>query len=732
MAIWNPTDLQSEIRQAIHDQLATQGNNALHPAMDNQELGEREEAARAYADENPRHFVEYVSECVRTSHDAVFHIRELQQECWNVYQEEEPPQYQLKEDWQSRVVVPKPHSAVQFAVAQVRKAFTPEFLAVKNETRPAVANFWLKLMKVLLDPSHANFIIRYLDATEMSFAIGQSLEMVPYWVPGVGLQYALIEPWKIHRDPDATPRDPQSGMYWVHEEFQDLYVLREGQKTGQYINVDRVQEDSHNPENPEMDPEIEAERKRHFWVRNKFRTMILTREFYGTVLDSRGDMLLPSANYVVAGQTVIAPPEAVRFPSLRWPGISFSPLPHLLRHDGRSLLQGIRTLWYFMCSLLTLHNDNLNWIVNPMTEITHSALIDQDDIDVFPGKTYLTRETMNGQQAIRTVDRRFISGDVLPNLQYGDSLFQTGTFVNATVQGLPGYRSEITAREQAQHLDQSLTIFAKMGINLEFGALRAIQAGMETVMVNATVSDLLHWLPPEDLLSVGLDPRNTDPTVAPLPELLGQFSVSGLSAFVESMEVVNKIESMIVPMAHSPVFGPYMRPYQIAKSIETRLGLQDEDLLVTEDEAKQIVAHQQQAVAQAQQMQQQLAQAQAALEQQKLQLEAQKLALEAQKIALEGENQARQAMIDAAQLEQERQNLMQEQALAAAELAKLGAEIQRVEAEIGRVIVQTGQVVAQIDLERQKAETAAKEGQQKIALARQQAKTQAAQGDRRA
>ena len=719
MAVYNPaTDVFAAVQQRLRD--LQQGRNL--PEFDDQETAERTDAAQAYAGENERHFVSYIEDAVKTSRDSALHVRNVQQECWAVYQEDEPPTYALKEDWQSRVVVPKPYSAVQFAKAQVRKAFTPEFLSVKDARRPDLAHFWLKLLKLQLDQNHARFIIRYLDAVEMAFAIGQSMEMIPYWVPGHGLQYTLVEPWKIHRDPDATPRDPQSGMYWIHEEFQDLYTLQQGQMDGRYINVERVQEGETNPQNPEMDKTLEAERKKYFWYRSAFRRMALVREFYGTVLSPRGELLLPSATYTVAGTCVIALPETVPYRSLRWPGISFSPLPHLLRHDGRSLLQGIRTLWYFMCSLLTLHNDNLNWIVNPMTEITQSLLIDQDDIDVFPGKTYVTRESMNGQQAVRTVDRRFISSEILPNLQYGDSLFQTGTFVNATVQGLPGYRSEITAREQAQHLDQSLTVFASMGVNLEFGALWAIQAGMETIMANATMGELREWMTDEDLAALGQVAMLTPQDQAPIPAIQGEMGISGLSAFLENVEVLNKIETMVIPMAESPVFNPYTKPHNIAKAVETRLNLRDEDLFVDEAEADAILQQQHQQVQQAQQMQQQLIQAQMALEQQKLQMEAEKTQLEAQKIALEGQNLQRQALIDQAQLEQERQNLIEEQRLAEAELAKVGAEIQRVQAEIGRAVMQIHVMAEQIALDQQKAALAERESQQKLKIALMQAR----------
>jgi hypothetical protein len=54
------------------------------PEMDAQELAEREEAAKAYAGENEKHFVEYLEDCVTTSMNANEEVREVQDECWDL------------------------------------------------------------------------------------------------------------------------------------------------------------------------------------------------------------------------------------------------------------------------------------------------------------------------------------------------------------------------------------------------------------------------------------------------------------------------------------------------------------------------------------------------------------------------------------------------------------------------------------------------------------------------
>lgn len=432
----------------------------------------------------------------------------------------------------------------------------------------------------------------------MAFAVGQSMEMVPQWEPGSGLRYALVEPWKIHRDPDTVSREPQSGMYWIHQEYLDYYALKEGERNGIYRNIPDMgpggeygdpKNDSH------LTKEEIARRKDMLWNRSRYRTMALTSEFWGTVLDSRGELLLPNATFTVVGDRVVRLPKASPYPTLRWPGVGFSALPHLLRFDGRSLIQGIKSLWYFMCSLFCLHADNLNWIVNPISEIDTSMLVDPLDVDNYPGKQVLTRgAAVAGQQAYKVMERRSQTGDILANMNFADQRFQEGVMINYAAMGLPGYRQEVTAREAAQNLDQSMTVIGLIGKNLEDGALWAIQSGAETVAINITYDELARLMGPE-VADRYVD--QSEPTGLRLPQLnTGRFQVSGISALMRDTEVMRSIRDVVLPLFENPLFVPYLQPYKLMQSIEKRLNLRDEGLVKDEAEIEQMEMQQQAAM----------------------------------------------------------------------------------------------------------------------------------------
>ena len=560
--------------------------------MDEKELKEREAAAQAYAGENEQHFAAYLQDCVNQSVKANDEIRKTQAHCYNVYKENEPVNYAKKDAWQSRIVVPKPFGTVQYGASAIKRAFTPKFLSVNNCKDKNSGEFWKKVLDFQLNEQHGKFVLRFTDATTMALAIGTSMEMIPQWIPGKGLTFSLIEPWKIHRDPDALPRDPQSGLYWIHQEWLDWHVLKEGEKKGKYQDVNRVREtETPMPSNPWLTQEAIAARKGMIWERSAFRPMIQTSEFWGAVLSPKGELLLPNARYTTAAGRVIEKPTPVPYKLLRWPGIAFSPMPDLLKFDGRGLLEGILTLWESMCNIMCLHQDNLQWIINPMTEVNVDALVDPADTESWPGKEYLVHESVNGQQVVRDVRRRSNTNDVLANMQYHDQNFQRGCFVTDAVQGLPGYRKDMTYREASMNLDQALGVYSLMGENIEAGAIEAVTAAAEFINRYATYRDYQNIFTPEELKVFGIelddDPQSIN-KVKGIPPLDGTFHISGIQALMKDNETLANIKQVIIPLAAAAPFGKYIKPYQTLKAIELRTNMTDEKLIVDAEEAKLI------------------------------------------------------------------------------------------------------------------------------------------------
>ena len=565
--------------------------------LDPKETKERQKAATAQAEEKPQHFVDYLNDCLQVTVDSMADIRDMQSECWRVYNEEEPYNYYSKESWQSRIIYPKPFKLVQAGSAIIRKIFEMEFLTVEKKGEQADTQFWKELLSTLLGRNYANFPVAFADATTMALAIGQSMEIIPYWVPGQGLKFSLIEPGKIHRDPNALSRQCQSGEWWIHQEYMGWHHLMDGQRKGRYKNVEDITATgSGSGKDPNATQEEIARRKNMIWQKGKFHKDVLTYEFYGTVLDAKGDMLLPKTTFTVAADKLIAAPKVPPYPSLRWPGVGFSALPNLLRWDGRGLIQGIRSLWYLMCNLMSLHADHLNWIVNPMVEIDIYSLLDQANTDIYPGKVYRTYGTQQGHQVVRTVDFHSEVGDIMAILNFFDQRHQDGGLLDAKTMGLPGYRAEVTKGEAAQDLEQSMILVGAMGKNVEDGALEVVRASAETIRTFMTYDELVKIMGREAAEKYKDD---STPTGLNLPELgTGTFRVTGITGVMKQKEGLQNIETLLLPLMnqgqYGNMFAPYMHPYAILKTIVRMAELGDYDMTVDDDKAKAIDAAQQQ------------------------------------------------------------------------------------------------------------------------------------------
>ncbi len=624
--------------------------------MDPKELAEREAAARAYTAEDETHYVRFLDDCVKTSVDSMREIRLQQDECWRVFNEEEPRNFNFKELWQSRITYPKPYKLVQTGMAFVRKAFDVDFLSIENELDDEAALFWEELMAVQLSRNYANFPIQFVDAVGMSLAVGQSLEMIPVYHPGKGLRYILVEPWKIHRDPDAVSRQPQSGTYWIHQEFMPYNVLKEWEKSGRFKNiVDIGPGSSWYSRTPDLTAEQLAQRKGMVYSKSAFQKSLQVLEFWGTILSPQGETLLPNATFTGAGGRVIGEPKASPYPTLRWPGIGFSALPHLLRFDGRGLIHGIRSLWYLMCNMMSLHADHLNWTVNPMLEVDISSLVDQSDTDVYPGKVFQTYGSQQGQQVVRAVDLKSAANEITTMLNLYDMRFQDGGLLDYTIMGAHGTKGEITAREAAQNLEQSMTIVGSIGKNLEDGAINAIIAGAETVAINITYEELTAVMGPEwrGLIDSYKVPVSDDyPTGLKLPQLTtGRFHVSGITALMKEHEKLQQMQTLIMPLFDpgglGQIFLPYLKPGGYLNEIVRLTKLTDSKFSVEPAKAEKIdKAQQDQQDAKVGSMQ-----AQEAAQATQVQADAERKAAEAAKLQAEAEEKMARARTLEAQAE---------------------------------------------------------------------------------
>lgn len=559
----------------------------LH-GVDDQELSEREEAATALGEENPDAIVDYAHACWEESEKASREIRYLWDECYKAYRAK--IDYSEKLDWQAKMTTGDMNSMVKQAVAVIRKALRqPDWYSIEgqgNEDKE-IAQFLRDSFDFWLDDQHARFSRVFSRANELGFAIGQSHEIIPRWIPGFGLSYTLVPPWQIGRDPDAETGDSQSGNYWQHVEWIDLWRIKQLGKNKNYIRLDEVttDESAWGTESQEK----RARRKGQYYQRNSFRHASRVVEQWGLLLDRKGEVLLDNAHFTIAGDVLIRGPEKNPFVTLRWPGVSFSPLPDLFVFEGHGIIETSLLLWLNTCNLMSLHMDDLSWRVNKLREVNRFELEDPSDTDFFPGKTVFKSPTAPaGKKVVQEVYTSPSTNETLATLQHWDQRRENSGFVNQFVAGQRGTRTQITKGEVDIKTSQSMTIFDSIGEEVEDGAISLLKATREVLLLNwseysnPNVSRVMQSNPfAKRYMAMSSEDRK---------ELLRancDIKIQGISAQIKNSELIPRLQ-WLMQKAESNTYAKYFKPYRLLKKGVNALGFYEADFIATDSEASAV------------------------------------------------------------------------------------------------------------------------------------------------
>ena len=609
----------------VNELMQAAGQGHAPAVIDTQEMGEREKAAQAL-DEG--HLVEYAYACVEESRQATRKLREDWSELWRMSENE--MEFPGKEEWQSRIALDKPHATVQAAKAIIRKALVagPKFFALTpygdDPLNQARTELWEKALRYWCAPDRLNYAVNFSDAAEMGFRIGLTSyqKLIPREGPPYNVELHLIEPWKVYRDSDTIPRKQYSGMYCAHQDYVDWHILKQGEKDGRYFGVERIRgqessEGSADGVSAIDDKRSQAQRRQQEVVRHRFRKSYLTTEFWGTLLDPQGDLLLPNATYTVGGRSVIRGPFKSPFMAkgsgldgtgVRWPMTACSPITHPLRFEGRSLLTGVKVLWKLMNQLFSLHVDNLNFQVLSEMEADMSNLYDPTDSASFPGKIHWKK---GPNQVYTEIRRQAKSPEVLANLDAIFKLWQEFSFVSEFSAGVPNQDArQRTARETEITANQALGVFESIGKDLEAGIVDFLTMLYEILLATWDAQDqpgLVEILGPEHAKTIQLSGFYDQAIREDLLRMRAGFQVSGVSALLAKQDALNRIMVVRETLA-DPIIGPMFKPYEVAQEIVEGLDLTDKGVLKTPEEVQAMM--EQQAAAQAQQSQDQQGQAQ--------------------------------------------------------------------------------------------------------------------------
>lgn len=425
------------------------------------------------------HLVEYVDECVRHTERVEDERMKLDEQLWDAH-ESKMRELSLKDDWQAKITTNEPFQTVIQAKMLVRKAVVdkPEWFDVETDLKDdrmveAKVAFWQDALRWWA--KRVQLHQHFPDMTEMAFSIGISLALKAVWTANEdgseGLKLFKILPWQLRRDADAMARDPQSGLYCIHQDWVDYYTLLEGEKQGHYENVRGCLHDK--GDEGSWDRRHERRKRGLVDYSNRFRPQVFVREFWGGVLDHNGEMVYPKVRFTVANRTVIKRPVPVKFPRIKWPIHQFAALPHMRNFHGYSLIEGMLKMWKFRNNILSMTADKLSFVLNGAYEVDEAKLVNPADKELYPGCTKAVKMGQKGAYTQIKTDTDFLP--VVEKLMaVTGNLFQNGVFVTELLKGEVGERRDITKGEVEIKTQQAMGVFEGIARDVEYGGEQCV------------------------------------------------------------------------------------------------------------------------------------------------------------------------------------------------------------------------------------------------------------------
>lgn len=537
------------------------------------------------------HLVKFAEECVRHSKKVYEERTKRDTLLWEAH-ETIMRENSEKEPYQSKLATNEPFATTLQAKMLVRRAvmdrpdyFTIEPAKPDDQLSKDLAEFNQKAIKYWTSTKEANVRRVYPAMAEMGFSIGISMAVKALWGPdsnGVDrLRHAMIPPWLIHRDPDAKPQEPQSGLYCIHQDYVDRHVLEAGAASGHYRNIDKVFGGTQRGQ--AWTEEELAKKKGQVMERNKYRKSVLVTEYWGDILNEDGELVLTRQSYTVANGIVIRGPVPVTFPRLRWPIHQFAPLPSILDFHGYGLYEGVLLIWKLRNNLLNLTVDNENWRINKAFEVDVDKLMNPADTELYPGALKIRKRGTGEGLAYTAIEAPESLRDLSVLWDLTRGLYDNGSFVTELLKGELGERKNITAHEVDLKVKQGLGVFDGIGKDVEMGGIQLLEMDREVLFTywddydrpgyreifgnNPIYQRLLPGLAPEERLRM----LQTDTEI----------KMNGVSELFEKSEMLDRLKSAVF-MTDLPRFQGMTKDDVLLQRIFNTLGLYD--VLYTKDE----------------------------------------------------------------------------------------------------------------------------------------------------
>jgi hypothetical protein len=541
-------------------------------------------------------------------------------ECWQLYRGKED--WSDKEEWQSRLVIPKAWSSVKQATNVIKRLlrmsqtpFTIESINPDDLVTAMRAEQMTDLTQVFLDK--ANYQDAFGEGLECGFIMGlgvwklwwgykpqtvTQVQTVQGFDPSTGqptLNRQLVQSQRLDGQLFVRAVDPYN-FYWLPgsklnqwvgtlEEIEvpkwDLKRLANqgvfDLETVNKITSQRIDEN-------EKQSWLRFDERNNFVSSNADTSTVKLTEYYGPCV-IEGEVVEEHCHVIIANDEHVLVYQPNPFWMSKPPYVAFSPLSLPFRTEGIGLVENVREINRALNRLANMSVDTLMFKLAPVFEVTEGVYENPEDFEtgITPGKIFRRNLQSAGIAGLQPIQFEDISQGAVQVSAQLDRAHQEGALVSEIQQALPRYRGYQSAAEIDIKSDNQESFFGSMATDIEHQALEP--------MVEMA-SDLIF-----QFIDTTTDPRvasilglNADVMMGmsqqELMEMIQgdyKIQVRGLSGQIEKAEVLQNLVQFMNLLGQNPeAWMPYINQNELLKRVleAFRPGIHDIENIIAPPE----------------------------------------------------------------------------------------------------------------------------------------------------
>lgn len=532
-------------------------------------------------------------------------------ECWELYRGQED--WSDKEDWQTKIVLPKTWSSIKQATNVIKRFLTSakqpwsaESINPDDIVTVVRAEQVTDLVQVFLDQAH--YIEEFAVGLECGFIVGLGAWKI--WWGLVPRQRIRVVTGMVGED-GRFVESPQGNIkQTVREEVLEgrLFVRAVDPYNFYWLPGSKLNRWTGTIEEVEIpkwelmemaskgvfDKEKIAalgamkidEQQKQSWTRWGERSnvgsvgpvkgaeIVKLTEFYGPIIID-GEVVEKNGHVVIANdQVMLLPAEEGWQKNGYWhqkaPYVGFSPLGLPFRTEGVGLIEQVRAINKSLNRLANLSVDTLLFRLLPVFEVTPEVYENPEDFEtgMVPGKVFRRTFQNMGTPGINPVEFQDVSQGSVAVAGMLDRAFQEGALVSEIQQAIPRYRGYQSATEIDAKVESQNGFFGSMATDIEKQAIApAVEMAIDLMLqfINTANDPRV-----ASILGVGQDVLRGMTREELLEIVQGDYKirVEGISGQLEKVEMLqNLVQFMNIIGQNAEAWMPYINQDALLRRI---------------------------------------------------------------------------------------------------------------------------------------------------------------------